>query len=169
MTTPEIWRGVIGFEGRYEVSSTGRVKSYCRRKPRILTPIKFSEGREYRKVKLVKGSPSRTYTRTVHSLVAEAFLGPRKPGCVVHHKNRCPWDNHFKNLQWMENLEHHETFVFPKGEKHHNHKLSVEQIRQIKADLLAGVSLSVLGNRYGVTKENISAIKRGVTWAWVLT
>jgi len=169
MNTSEIWKEVVGFEGRYEVSSEGRVKSYCRKEPRILVQIKCSWRKEYRKVKLVRGSPIKVYTRTVHSLVAEAFLGARKPGWVVHHKNRRPWDNRFRNLKWMGRLQHHKTFIFPRGEKHHKHKLSVEQVRQIKSDLSAGVSLSILGAMYGVTKENISAIKRGVTWSWVLS
>lgn len=75
----EHWKSVPGFEGRYEVSSEGRVRSLLRG-GRVLRAGIASHG--YPMVVLGRGNP-----RTIHSLVAEAFLGPRPAGQEVRHKD----------------------------------------------------------------------------------
>ena len=82
MTASEIWKPVPGHVG-YEVSSLGRVRSVdryiaMRKKGRVLSPGRSSNG--YLSV-ILAGRAS----RTVHSLVAEAFIGPRPVGREVCH------------------------------------------------------------------------------------
>ena len=100
---PEQWRPVVGQEGAYEVSSEGRVRSL----PRI---VKTKRGalRPYpgRMLKPVL-QPNGYYTvgikrklRTVHSLVAESFIGPRPEGLEVCHNNGRPLDNRAENLRY---------------------------------------------------------------------
>jgi hypothetical protein len=74
----ETWKSVVGHAG-YEVSDLGRVKSSLRG-GRILRPGIASNG--YPTVALGRGK-----TRTIHSLVAEAFIGPRPDGQEVRHKD----------------------------------------------------------------------------------
>ena len=74
----ELWKPAVGHSG-YEVSSLGRVRS-LHRGGRILRPGTASNG--YPTVALGRGK-----TRTLHSLVAEAFIGARPTGQVVRHKD----------------------------------------------------------------------------------
>ena len=105
----EIWRDVVGFEESYQVSNTGRVRSksrlivmsasqksasyVSRRKGRILKPGKSSNG--YFTVSL--GSRN---SKTLHSLVAEAFIGPCPDGCEVLHIDGSRTNNCVDNLRY---------------------------------------------------------------------
>jgi HNH endonuclease/NUMOD4 motif/AP2 domain len=94
----EVWRAVIGWHGLYEVSHHGRVRRVApgksTRAGRLLTPTPNTGG--YLHVKLCK--PERQHTRTVHTLVAEAFLGVRD-GLEPDHINNDRTDNHIRNLR----------------------------------------------------------------------
>ncbi len=122
----EEWRDIKGFEGKYQVSSTGRVKSLDRfihsndgskdwRLGRILKPWKNDKG--YLIVRFTYGGKS----VRVHRLVAEAFL--QNPGNkrTVNHLDSNRRNNFVSNLEWAtdsENLRHGFTHndVKKKGE-----------------------------------------------------
>lgn len=103
----EEWRPIPGFEGSYEVSSTGRVRSIDRKveysngrfalhRGRI---IKASDnGTGYMKVCLSRGP--RKASRYVHLCVAEAFMGSRPEGLEVCHNNGDTMDNRIENLRY---------------------------------------------------------------------
>jgi hypothetical protein len=93
----EIWKPIIGFEGIYEVSSLGRVKSFRNPKERILRPTK--NGRGYMKVILYKSDTKKQIT--VHQLVSIAFLNhvPNGNKLVIDHINDNKTDNRLDNLQ----------------------------------------------------------------------
>lgn len=104
-TTVEIWKPVVGGEGYYEVSSWGRVRSLDRVvvrsngrqltvRGRILKPGTNKYG--YPQVVLCVGGVEKT--RTVHRLVAEAFIRPCRKGEVVMHADDNPLNNHLSNL-----------------------------------------------------------------------
>lgn len=103
MTTFEEWRPVVGYEGAYEVSNLGRVRSLPRVvmrgangplpvRGRILKQVRSQE--VYRQVG-IGGRP-----RRVHHLVAEAFIGPRPPGLEICHNNGDGADNRASNLRY---------------------------------------------------------------------
>lgn len=111
-TTAEEWRPIAGYEGIYEVSSRGRVRSLdrtldqgnCVRQMRgkILSGGKRKSPRKrfgaYRTVDLYDhGARS---TRYVHRLVAKAFIGPGGPGLEVCHKDDNGSNNVPSNLYW---------------------------------------------------------------------
>lgn len=98
---PEKWLPVVGYEGLYEVSSTGRVTSAKRVARRERKPDTSKDG--YQRVKLWRDG--RGVTRTIHSLVIEAFVGPRPPGSEVRHLNGDPADNRIENLAYGSHRE----------------------------------------------------------------
>lgn len=108
----EIWKPVIGFEGLYEVSSDGKIKSLQRKVPhkssgtitvreRILKPGVRKSGHLY--VNLLKDSHPRT--KRVHVIVAEAFIGPRSAGMEVCHNDGNPANNRVENLRYDTHAE----------------------------------------------------------------
>lgn len=102
--TPEQWRPIPGYEGLYEVSDQGRVRSLDRMRPfqggqrplrgRVLKPW-FSR---YWNVRLSREGAIKAHT--IHSLVAAAFIGPRPEGMHVCHNNGDCEDNSAKNLRY---------------------------------------------------------------------
>lgn len=97
MIIEEIWKDAVGYEGLYQVSNLGQVKSlnYKRTdKERILKPV-LTKG--YYSIGLCKnGKCKRSY---VHKLVVEAFLGKISNGLVVNHLNEIKSDNRLENLE----------------------------------------------------------------------
>lgn len=105
----EEWRAVVDYEGYYEVSDQGGVRSLDRlvaggRYPGGTRPMKgvILQGEitwaGYRRVSLTVDRV--VSKRTVHSLVAEAFIGPRPEGLQVCHNDGNSQNNHPSNLRY---------------------------------------------------------------------
>jgi hypothetical protein len=141
--TPENWRPVVGWEGFYEVSDHGRVRSIPRVVPRAGTRI-VSLAAGHQPVTLDRLTPGRvlsqrrkrhgfmavalsrdgqSWTVGVHRLVLQAFTGPCPPGHMAVHRNGDKTSNHLSNLCWA-----------PRSYNRGKGKLSESQVRQIKAD-----------------------------------
>lgn len=104
----EKWRAVPGFEGRYEVSTLGRVRSLDRFDSigrrvtgRIMKPTTDRDG--YANVDLRNGYGRRS--AQVHRLVLEAFVGPCPAKMQCCHGNGNPADNRLVNLRWGTSKE----------------------------------------------------------------
>ena len=99
----EIWKPIQGYEGLYEISNTGKVKSLI--KGRLLKPANHVKG--YLFTTLTKdGKHSRFY---IHRLVASAFLGSESRDKEVNHIDGNKKNNCVENLEWctgIENKEH---------------------------------------------------------------
>jgi predicted XRE-type DNA-binding protein len=103
----EIWKPIKGFEGRYEVSNLGRVKSldmevfngraYYNKTGRIL---KVSKSGNYQVVSLGKST-----RRLVHRIVAETFLENPHDKKTVNHKDGNKDNNKVDNLEWLTQKE----------------------------------------------------------------
>lgn len=87
--TVEQWRPVVGYEGTFEISDEGRVRSVTGR----ILPL-HRNGGGYPKVSL----HGKGYL--VHRLVLEAFIGPEPEGMQACHFNDVGHDNHLSNLRW---------------------------------------------------------------------
>jgi len=114
----EEWRPVVGWEGIYQVSNFGHVRSLD--KPvlfkqrygqsqetvlrtrifpgKVLTPHRVGRGGRYLWVSLWQ--QQKATRRPVHQLVLEAFVGPKPLGYVTNHKDGNPGNNHVENLEW---------------------------------------------------------------------
>jgi hypothetical protein len=112
----EIWKNIEGFEGRYEVSNYGRVRSMPRtiqklnrwgnksefqHTGKIMSPKVDKDG--YLHIGLYRGNTIKHYR--VHRLVAEAFIPNPNNKPQVNHKDENPANNHVSNLDWCTILE----------------------------------------------------------------
>lgn len=94
----EQWKAVNGYEGLYEVSNTGKVRSLDYRRTgevRELSQLHTSCGYLY--VALWKERECKRFY--VHRLVAEAFIGEIPEGLVINHKDETPQNNNVENLE----------------------------------------------------------------------
>lgn len=163
----ERWLPIEGWN--YEVSDQGRVRSanprYIGRELRV--PVAGYGG--YLRIELYRGKRRKLFS--VASLVLTAFVCPRPPGYQAAHENGNRTDNRLTNLAWKtvsENTEdrfRHGTVA--KGERSGRSKLTLEQVREMRALFAAGVSCRDVGLRFGVTKYQAWNIKRGRSWAGI--
>lgn len=118
----EMWADIAGYEGRYQVSSLGRVKSLARmrrgknggevpipeRIMRLSLKKETSRTRPYAEIKLRDGSPRDVHCKSflVHRLVASAFIKALEKGEQVDHINGVHSDNRVENLRVMHYIEH---------------------------------------------------------------
>jgi hypothetical protein len=101
----DIWIPIEGYKGRYAVNQFGEVWS-CKAN-KLLTPNRMTHG--YLCVHLYRGGKSTRKVRTIHQLVAEAFLGNVHGYTEVNHKDFDRANNNVKNLEWVsrkENVRH---------------------------------------------------------------
>lgn len=99
----EEWRPVVGYEGLYEVSDFGRVRSLERpqlggRPGRILKPTRTLAGNA--RVAVTLCNRGKRSSRSVHRLVLEAFVGTRPDGMECCHFDDDPTNNNLANLRW---------------------------------------------------------------------
>lgn len=157
----EIWRDVDGYDGKYQVSNFGRVKSF-QRGERILKPGLDYKGYPY--VALWHGGKGKhTF---VHRLVAEAFIPNPDNKPQVNHVDGDKANNHTDNLEWCtqsENTRH--AYVtglisLPQGESNYQAKLTNEQAVYIRENP-DGLTGRELARRFNTTPVTISDIQRG--------
>ena len=99
MKQPEEWKPIPGYEGLYEVSNWGRVKSYKYNSDgRILSPGKNTNG--YYMVNLWKDG--KVKMRTIHRLVATAFIPNPSKLPIINHRDENKQNNHVTNLEWCD-------------------------------------------------------------------
>lgn len=172
----EEWRKIPGFNN-YEVSSTGKVRSYYSTRPQyplmeVPTELKISTHRlGYKFVKMINNSKKRKQV-FVHRAVAMAFVAGDFSLEVAHldgtRNNNIP-----SNLAWVthkENISHmkiHGTNKRPPGEKNHQSKLKDYEVKEIKKELTRDAKHSSLAKKYGVSRAAIWSIYKGKTWTHV--
>ena len=182
----EEWRPVLGYEGLYEVSDQGKVRSVdriidvarrsCRYRRELrgrMIRLGFSlsaSSRERPIVSLNRGGKKGTFF--VHRLVLEAFVGLRPEGLECCHGDGDPMNNRLGNLRWdthvsnVEDQRLHGTMAL--GERNGNAKLTADDVREIRRRYsMGGVTLTALGLEYGVSRPNVSSVIDRSTWAWV--
>lgn len=166
----EIWKDIPGYEGRYQVSSEGRVRSVDRELPighgftrqkrgRVLCPGRFCKS-GHLSVILGRG----TAGKPVHQLVALAFLGPKPEGCEVLHADGDPTNNRVDNLRYGTRTENI-LDVYHQGGRWR--KLSTDEVHSIRKELAKGATGASLARQFGVSQTCISSIKLGRTFSWL--
>lgn len=177
----EVFVPVAGYEGYYEVSNFGRVKSVSRyvkmprenQKPRLKQDIFLKQGvnpNGYNLVVLSKGNTPKTCV--VHRLVATAFIENTFNKRCVNHIDGIKSNNTVDNLEWVthsENNQHAYDIGLKKanpnlGVKHHNSIFTVENVHDIRKMLKEKKRAPYIAKKFGVTDSAIYAIKLGNTW-----
>jgi len=179
---PETWKPVTGYEGLYEVSDLGRVRSLgrpyrmrnsqkrdvimdCRKPARILK----TGGRKYAQVGLYDSSGKKRLW-AVHRLVAEAFLGPH-PGLEINHINGDPTDHRLTNLEWITHAENiiHSRRVLGKccGETWHKSKLTEARVMELRRAYASGEPITPFAREFGVSVTAACNAAKGKTWQTV--
>jgi len=126
----EIWKDVPGYEGYYQASSLGRIKSLYQGKNTILT---FSDVRGYKKLTLIKNT-SKQYFR-VHRLIGLTFIDNPLNKEHINHINGIKDDNRVNNLEWCtpkENMEHRRDVLGYKHSDESKRKISIAQLKKIQ-------------------------------------
>lgn len=166
----EQWGLVKGYEGVYSISTFGRVRRDVSGKGtyknKILSPGKASHG--YLNVTLSMDGNLKTHT--VHSIVANTFLGDIPRGYNVNHKDTNKLNNRLSNLEYLTpsgNLIHAYANgkVAPKGSSAGMAKLIESQVLDIRMEYKkGGVTQQELAEKYGVCRTVIVYILSRKTW-----
>lgn len=190
----EIWKDVVGYEGRYQVSDQGHVKTLTRK-------VYRSDGRLHyvQREKILAGSPSgngypmvnlgsgsgKSAMKYVHELILQAFVGSRETGMECRHLDGNRLNNWLGNLKWGTSKEQaddrrrHGTNVGNRGRTRGMHyncgedaakaKFTESDVREIRRVFAEGnhtfVSLSKV---YGVHPTTINAIVKRKHWSYVI-
>lgn len=166
----ELWRSITGYEGCYEVSNLGRVRSLDRvdcagrklrgqiRQPNAshgyLSVSLYADGKETRHL--------------INRLVLCAFIGPPRAGQQAAHEDGDRGNNLCSNLQWQTPKENnadkkrHGTEAF--GEQRTNAKLTAGQVVFIRGMLRRGATEQSLADVFPVARTTIHKIKTGRKW-----
>lgn len=159
----EQWKAVVGYEGRYEVSDQGRVRSLNYRhtgKPRVMDGGTDLSG--YPFVHLYRERVRKIHR--VHRLVAEAFLFHDPIRRHINHKSGLKADNRLENLEWCnrsENMLHARDVLLtmPCGERHSNCTVSFETVQEIRRLFATGLhSQAAVGRIVGVSDKYVHRI-----------
>ena len=158
----EMWKDIKDYEGKYKISSFGRVISLSRpidsgngiyyRKPFLMkqTPLKVKK-LTYRIVSLYKNGKCKK--ATVHRLVAEAFLNNPNMYPYIDHINRNGEDNNVNNLRWATqkmNMSNNNTKKVLLTA--HSHASNIHRYRPV-AKLLHGKIVTSYNSIVEATKE----------------
>ena len=169
----EIWKDIPGYEGKYQVSNLGNVKSLSRTiyssnqsesftfqtKERLLHPGKHDKGGH---LSVVLNGPRKTCL--IHQLVLAAFEGPAPPGMVVCHNDGNACNNRLENLRYDTQTEN-VLDVLHSGRPWK--KLTEDDVQAIRFGAWCGISVRELGLMFGVAHQTISKVLTGRTFSWL--
>lgn len=170
----EIWKPVDGYEGIYEVSNIGRVKSLPKtiiiKQPKA---IRIFQSRLFKKsvnrygyiiVSLHLNLKIKQFK--VHRLVAKAFIPNPDNKPYVNHIDGDKQNNHVTNLEWCTAQENSIHAVRNgllrnsslKGDLHNSLKLKFKQVQEIRELRNAGMELKHIASKYGISVDYTSKL-----------
>lgn len=179
---PEVFVDIPGYEGYYQVSNYGNIKSLDRVIKEKTGKTQTIKGRVLKQrinpggycyVGLRKNGVKATFA--IHQLVAQTFLDNPENKPTVNHINGIKTDNNISNLEWAtysENLSHAynsglrtAASLQTVGNKNYKRKLKSEQVIEIKRLLAAGsLTHKEIATKFSVARSTITEIKSGRRW-----
>lgn len=110
----KMWADVVGFEDKFQVNEHGEVRNKISGKV-----LKNSLDKLTGYLKCNLYCDSRSNTRCIHRLVAEAFIPNPENKPQIHHKDGNKMNNAVENLEWVTPFEHGKKELVSQKEKHH--------------------------------------------------
>ena len=171
----ETWQDIEGYEGIYQVSDLGNVRSLDREladgrklKGRPRKPVPDKDG--YSRVVLNKNGKQGNFP--IHRLVAQAFIPNPDNKPEVNHTQGVKTDNRASELEWCtskENTGHamKTGLLNLAGEGNGSAKLTEDDVQHIRWLAAEGVKQGVLAREWGVGQGSISNVVNGRTWSHV--
>lgn len=176
ITENEVWKSVNGYEGHYEVSNQGNVRSLDWfvdngngghiRKGQSIKPSVNGVG--YRTVTLRKNGGS--IKKQVSRLVAATFIENPENKKQVNHISGIKTQDNVENLEWStpcENLEHAKKIGLNHnyGETHYRSKVSEEQVKEIRRRFIPYVVTgNQLAKEFGIGRHTVYCIVYRINW-----
>jgi hypothetical protein len=163
----EIWKPLKDYEGLYEVSNMGRVRSLIKRgnAKQKIRKTGFDIRTGYITVQLTKNN--KPLTKRVHRFVAETFVPNPMNKPVVNHIDGNKKNNKGSNLEWMtysENTLHSFKNGLQKkifGDYNYITKIKTQDVLKIRELINLGKTNREIAKIYGVNPSQISRIKTG--------
>lgn len=181
MENKEVWKPIPGYEGLYEVSNYGNVKSI----PRV---IKRSDGKNYtiKVEKILKfqvdedgyyryelNNAGHVFKTFSHRLVALAFIPNPLNKPFVNHINGIKNDNRVENLEWCtdkENKKHAKEnglVPFQYGIRNPINKITEKQVKEIWKLKQIGMYPAEISRVLSIPHSNVRNVYYGYTWSWL--
>lgn len=181
----ELWKPVANYEGLYEVSNLGRIRSVDHfelinskgghvhkrfRKGQVLVQS-FDGSGHYLHVRLQKNGLGKS--RNVHRIVAETWIPNPNMFPEVNHidENKC--NNSVENLEWCDrkyNNNYGSKLGSTRGAKNPQNKFSEETITALKSEYIPNDpehGLTPLAKKYGISVSHVCSIIKGRRWEWL--
>jgi hypothetical protein len=166
------WAAIVGWEGYYEISSEGEVRSVLRAGEkinrdyggRLLAPVRCKNG--YSAVNLTK--PGLRRQVLVHRAVLKAFSGSPPMGMEACHNNGDRSDNRLANLRWDTRKNNHADKIahgtWQAGSLHPGSVITEAVAREIKISLSSGNTIDGTARSLAVSRHIVADISCGRTW-----
>lgn len=176
-TDTELWKPVVGYEGLYEVSDHGYIRSLDRFVKRCYGGARWIRGQlrqpsvdrdGYLCICLSSGGETKTFK--MHRLVLTAFRSEPFEDAVCMHLDNDRKNNHISNLRWgtvAENNKYCEDrgrANHPKGEINGNSKLTKTEVLEIRGLYIGGVLQRELAVQFCITQTVVSKIVNRQIW-----
>lgn len=173
----ETWKTIAGYEGLYEVSNMGRVRSLTRLssyrnrsgrmderviKGKLLRPQSQRSG--YLHVGLSKDGIVTTYR--VHRLVAAVFVDNPEGLYEVNHIDEDKTNNRADNLEWCDHKYNNSYGSKPlRGERNPMAKLTIEDVDEIRYRRASGEMLKTIAADFGISINHVCNLAQGKRWS----
>lgn len=171
----EIWKDIPGYEGLYQVSNLGRVKSlekmlwngrgYFKSKERILKQALTGNKNENKRRLMVILCKEGKKNYNVHRLVAMAFLGEKPEGLIICHNDGNHLNNNVKNLRYDTYKENTKDSYRHNG-KFGVSKLTIDDVVSIRKEY-KDKSVKEISDKYNIGKQSVYNIINNETYSWV--
>ena len=148
----EICKDVKGYEGYYEISTLGRVRSTSYKGKRILKPALTKNGY----LNVIFCVNQKKEHKLIHRLVAEAFIPNINNYSTVNHKDEDKLNNYVENLEWLS-VEDNNRYSNSK-------MLTKEKVLQIPSLIDQGYTQLEIAKYFNVSRRAIQSILRGEHW-----